>query len=223
MDMTETKQPTVTVAAKYIAMLAPFISNEATRYYLNGISFEPHADGVIMVATDGHRMGVILDKDGQCDAPVIYSIDKAILAACKKKSEVCACFAAPDPGLCRVIDAATGDTRAIGAAIAIDGTYPDWTRVIPRDAEDYRAAPFAFNPKYLADFKAVAKYGGSEFGIVEIHVTDEKGPAVIRVAAVPEFFGLLMPMRFGDTSQRIPDWLPDPQKAALDKAVSVAA
>lgn len=49
----------IKVSAKYVAMIAPFISKEATRYHLGGIHIMPHPKGgVLMTATDGHTLAI---------------------------------------------------------------------------------------------------------------------------------------------------------------------
>jgi DNA polymerase-3 subunit beta len=108
------------------------ISNEATRFYLNGAYFHCIENGVLrLVTTDGHRMVVdqIPAKTITPDVPKIIVPTDALNAVSKH------CAAAPsamieiashsngvsfDFGLGRVISSKT-----------IDGSFPDYTRVIP--------------------------------------------------------------------------------------------
>lgn len=72
---------------EYLPMLAAFMAVKDVRYYLNGFHVKPHPDcGVILSATDGHRLVTIHDKDGQSDGEYILPISKALLAAAKKSS-----------------------------------------------------------------------------------------------------------------------------------------
>ncbi len=113
-------------------------STEETRYYLNGAFFHPlnHEDGtgtvIRAVATDGNRLAradaVVMDIDG--DMPDVIIPRKALAE------------------MRRIVDKPQGEVRLIFRANTvtlecgqvtlksklIDGTFPDYTRVIP-DAE----------------------------------------------------------------------------------------
>ena len=70
---------------EYLPMLAAFMAVKDVRYYLNGFHVKPHPDsGVILTATDGHRLVTIHDKEGQADGEYILPISKPLLAAAKK-------------------------------------------------------------------------------------------------------------------------------------------
>lgn len=54
-----------------------FASYEATRYYLGGVYVQRRCQGVLLTATDGHRMIVIHDANGFADeAGVIIKLDR---------------------------------------------------------------------------------------------------------------------------------------------------
>ena len=109
------------------------ISTEETRYYLNGIYLH-HAehDGVAMlraVATDGHRLARVDTPlpDGAADMPGIIVPRKAINELRKLVDDT------EDP-----ISVALSDTKirfSFGSTVLttklIDGTFPDYARVIP--------------------------------------------------------------------------------------------
>lgn len=72
---------------QYLPMLADFMAVKDVRFYLNGFHVKPHPDeGVILTATDGHRLVTIYDKNGQSDGEYILPISKPLLAASKKKN-----------------------------------------------------------------------------------------------------------------------------------------
>src|SRR5690606_27119184 len=50
---------TLAVPLDELMRLKPFVSVEETRYHLNGVKFEKGAVGVVLAATDGHRLGVL--------------------------------------------------------------------------------------------------------------------------------------------------------------------
>ncbi|WP_037437131.1 DNA polymerase III subunit beta [Sinorhizobium fredii] len=104
-----------------LRFVAPFMSTEETRYYLNGVCI----DRDVAVATDGHRMGVHpLGFDGGAS-------DKWIIP----KNVVSALLSMPSPkGVSVSTEKVRAEFRMDGARIRtklIDGTYPDWRRVVP--------------------------------------------------------------------------------------------
>ncbi len=105
------------------------ISTEETRYYLNGIFLHVSEHGMRAVATDGHRLArvQIATPDGATGMPDII-IPRKCVAEVRK-----------------LLDEAEGDVEiqlspskirfALGNAVLtsklIDGTFPDYSRVIP--------------------------------------------------------------------------------------------
>ena len=55
----------VTLNIRALRAVLVAVSTEETRYYLNGINLEFTPDGVIMAATDGHRMIVLRQAYGE--------------------------------------------------------------------------------------------------------------------------------------------------------------
>ncbi|PZQ63178.1 MAG: DNA polymerase III subunit beta [Sphingomonas taxi] len=105
------------------------ISTEETRYYLNGI-FLHVAEGVLKAAaTDGHRLArVTVDQpDGAADMPDVIVPRKCIAELRKLLDEV--------DGSVGVSLSGTKIRFDLGQAILtsklIDGTFPDYSRVIP--------------------------------------------------------------------------------------------
>lgn len=111
------------------------ISTEETRYYLNGIYLHvAELDGSKMlraVATDGHRLARVEEPlpDGAKSIPSIIIPRKTIVELRKLLDEVS-----------NDIEIALSDTRIqfridniLLTSKLIDGTFPDYERVIPRD------------------------------------------------------------------------------------------
>jgi DNA polymerase-3 subunit beta len=111
------------------------ISNDETRYILNGVFFEPREGGKVrMVATDGHRLslverellgdfklkaGVIIPRKGLMELKRL--LDEAPEADCQLGfAENSALF--KKPGLSMVMR-------------LIDGQFPEYQRVIPKEGE----------------------------------------------------------------------------------------
>ena len=93
------------------------------RFYLNGVLIESHADGAIIVATDGHRMLVVRTSLPWDIGKIIVPRNACELVA-KMKGDVY--FSA-------VGDASRFKAERGGQAIefaAVDGTYPDWRAAV---------------------------------------------------------------------------------------------
>jgi DNA polymerase-3 subunit beta len=111
------------------------ISNDETRFILNGVFFEPRGAGLVrMVATDGHRLalierelqgdfklknGIIVPRKGLFELKRL--LEEAPEAACQLGfAENSALF--KKPGLSMVMR-------------LIDGQFPEYQRVIPKESE----------------------------------------------------------------------------------------
>ena len=119
-----------------------FASTEETRYYLNGVYIEPGAEGgVVMVATDGHVMAIVNDPTGSIDAPAIVGLAafKSALSACKPigRHEPDSVRCALDGDALEVTERRKAGEEwrdeflAKAAPVLIDGSFPDWRRVLP--------------------------------------------------------------------------------------------
>lgn len=190
------------------------VSTEETRYYLNGVYIEAHpVAGAIMVSTDGHRMVVVHDPEGQCSEAAIVKLPRFALAECKSpktsKAKRWLTIEPALPGTATVEDETLGkkpDDLAViqpvvtVSRVVIDGTFPEWRRVVPYAVtEPSRAGPAAFNAKYLKEWGALGAEIGKLIGNtpeMRIELSDGASPAVIRWA-MPNIFGIQMPMRSG--------------------------
>jgi DNA polymerase-3 subunit beta len=113
------------------------ISTEETRYYLNGIYLHvAESEGAPVlraVATDGHRLARVEEElpEGASGMPGVIVPRKAVLELRKLLDDI--------PGQ-DLVEIALSDTKirfGFGAVTLtsklIDGTFPDYDRVIPRD------------------------------------------------------------------------------------------
>jgi len=121
-------------AAKFAAQLTAVsfaISTEETRYYLNGVYLHAIGDQLIAVATDGHRLGRAIYSigDGPTEMPGVIIPRKTVgllasaLKAADKQAELA--ISVSENRICFE----TGAVRI--ASKLIDGTFPDYVRVIP--------------------------------------------------------------------------------------------
>lgn len=114
------------------------VSNEETRYYLNGVHMHATegADAVLRaVATDGHQLALCESPlpDGAGNMPSIIIPRKTIGEIRKLIDDVA------DPVVVQVSDAKIRFT--VGSAILtsklIDGSFPDYQRVIPKGNDNH--------------------------------------------------------------------------------------
>lgn len=128
-----------------LAAVEHAISQEETRYYLNGIFLHPEALDLRFVASDGHRLArLAVDMpDGAASFPAVIVAKKSIallgrlLAQAAKTGEHAQVSldagGSPPGALLRfAMDAPDGGGVEL-VAKAIDGTFPDYQRVIPAD------------------------------------------------------------------------------------------
>lgn len=175
------------------------VSTEETRYYLNGINLEFTPDGVVMAATDGHRMIVLRQPYGEHAATGAHAsviVPRDLVAKLKVKL--------------RTLDETTltiGDDRRLTFEHAgesyggsrVDGSFPDYRRVVPVDLD---GKPAQYYPAYLADFAKARqeltgqKAGRDGTGSPLVRYNGEN-PAVVDFAWDTGFeaIGVLMPIR----------------------------
>lgn len=215
--------PVFAVRLSAALRVRPFISNEPTRYYLNGVCIDPSPNGALCVSTDGHRLGVCHDPDGLATATIIVRLPSEIKMPPKSaklfkspwlvgigtgpgKGHISVVEPAPkadDDTALNAIQRVDDCTIRIGRAF-IDGNFPDWRRVIPKPTD--KDTVRGFNGKYVKAFGERMTIRGA----------GEAEPHLIEIAGEPEFLGVLMPMR-SDSKGKLPDWLETP-KAQTRKA-----
>ena len=194
-------------------------STEETRYYLQGVHVKAQGEHVVMCATDGHRMIVARHKIEEGDEyPVngfiipLRLIDRIKIAKSRMNGT--------DDGVVTI----EGDTITIRYAgdvfvdKLVDGTFPDYTRVIPKGWSNEVAQ---YNPAYLLDFvKAVKIVSGDSKPSITVHYNG-LDPAVVNLNGgnIYDWFGVIMPIRgdrpFPDTEwAKAPKPQPDQDQAA---------
>lgn len=178
------------------------VSTEETRYYLKGVYIEPYAPGgVTLTATNGHMLLTIHDESGSCDAPVIVSLGKSALTECKtprkeKGDRRLTGDAASEPAqiIRSNMEGSPLELVAVAPQWHVDGTFPDWRRVVPRDASPGVSA--AFDPVYIRRFADIAEaLDANGKTAVRIAGADNASPALVQFEGVPYAVGALMPMR----------------------------
>lgn len=194
-----------TFDARAFAALAPFVSREQARYILCGINVEPDgAGGARLTATDGHALGTYLDetaKSNQADFDNlgILATPAKMLTACKvdgRRVVVTEHDNAADSTI-EVIDERKGSVFCHKGNPWVEGSYPDWRRVFPDLRAEQVPLPSSFDPMILHKFAAGRKEGGP--AVFQAFV--EHRAVLVTVPSMPEFTGLIMPIR-GDAVGR---------------------
>lgn len=114
----------------FVAMLNKVkfcISSEETRYYLNGIAWTIAKDHRVFVATDGHKLAACRYSPDGGDEITRIIPRKAVSVICKH-------LAGKDVKVFATERPIAIDIAAPGLLIRtklIDGTFPDWSRVVP--------------------------------------------------------------------------------------------
>lgn len=119
--------------AHILSRVKTAMSKEETRYYLKGIAMQYRDDALVFVATDGHRL-VKESLSGE-SVPDVIIPDAAVHVMERLAGEA-------DTVTLHVSDSKikidAGDT--IFTSKVIDGTFPDWTRVVPALSDNVMSA-----------------------------------------------------------------------------------
>lgn len=159
-------------------------SSEETRYYLRGVYLTTSGH---LVTTDGHRMFVArLAERPTADVIVPYvDVTMALKLAGRAKDVE--------------IDLAANRIGQIQYT-PVDGTFPDWRRVVPTGEETPSTKPELndgperahFNHAYIGDFAKIGKLLG---GASMLHPRSASHPALVTFGERADCFGVIMPIR----------------------------
>jgi hypothetical protein len=227
----------IAVPAAAIARVLPCISTEETRFYLQGVSIEPAPDGkgAYAVATDGHVMAAEFCPDGRItgEKAIIRfpkDVAKHLRAGRKDVAPRWAVVFGEDIGTARAFIVEGEDAKqAIDIAKAaaaphlihaqwlgadIDGSFPDWRRVLPRvDKIAQGMQVDGVNPALLARLTTGA-------AVVTFWTTGETGdPQAVTRTDAEHWLGVFMPMRGG---RELPAWFRPTDTATADKPADKA-
>ncbi len=109
------------------------ISTEETRYYLNGIFFHVTDDELRAAATDGHRLArfTLKKPDGAEGMPDVIVPRKCVAELRKLLEESLDTNVLIDLSASKVRFTLGGENGVVLTSKLIDGTFPDYSRVIP--------------------------------------------------------------------------------------------
>jgi len=213
----------VTLNIRALRAVLVAVSTEETRYYLNGINLEFTPDNVIMAATDGHRMIVLRQPYGEHAATSAHAsviVPRDLVAKLKIN---------PRMKTLDTTDLTIGDDGRLTFEHAgesfggsrIDGTFPDYRRVVPQDLD---GKPAQYNPAYLADFAKARKELGGDRTTSPVVRYNGDSPAVVDFAYGTGFqaFGVIMPLRTTDKTLHY-TWASAPMAAWPDATPAASA
>lgn len=161
-------------------------STEKVRYYLNGVYVDPKG---FLVATDGHRLFC-----GKIDLTDVAAFDGWIIP----RDAIKRALTGYKQATIEISPTRVGDITTQ----PIDGTYPDWQRIIPSELSGETAQ---FNPAYIGD---MGKIGGLlHKGALAAHIHHNgESPAGVTFPGVDNAFAVLMPIRTHHTDYGSTAW-----------------
>lgn len=170
---------------------ARFASTEETRYYLRGVYVQRAATGgLLYTATCGHRLMHIHDCDAEMEGEArIIGITKPKFPAAWFKVS----FLLWENGVL-----SSDDSTLLMPAPEIDGTFPDYTRIIPATTNGELAH---FNYAYLAEYADAANKSG--FGAMFVH-HNGGNPALVTFQ-YSHAIAVIMPLRADVIRSERPD------------------
>ena len=174
-------------------------SNEETRYYLKGVYFEKRGTIMRMVSTDGHRLYCAtqnLDFDYCENGPdfgtilPLADLKKALTGVTKNVDKIICGFSYIDGRPDEIRNATVNMVNMT----PVDGTYPDFTRVLPSKDAVTKNELAQFNAAYLGDMAKIAKILGHHGNSVHVQHCGAS-PAIITFGIRSDVVCLLMPLR----------------------------
>jgi hypothetical protein len=141
--------------ADFYRIAVAFVSTKGAHDYLQGVHVEPcAAGGVLLVATDGHRLICIRDELGQADCSGIVKLTPEVLKLCRSKSSEERRCVQVDGEYASVV--LGSDIIGTSKGALIDGTFPDWRRVVPKPLKAGVSNLVQFDSNYLISFAKAA-------------------------------------------------------------------
>ncbi len=207
---------------EYLPILASFMAVNDVRYYLNGFHVKPHPEeGVILTATDGHRLVTIHDKKGLCDGEYILPISKPLLAAAKKTNinklplnsvqfidnKVYVLLHNEDDEF----DFFKDDNESPMSQVphveyfsVIDGRFPNTKRIFAA-FKPKPTSSIGINVDYIGKLKSVVT--NRKFPQLNLMLSDKDGVVCAVSGYDKEIVSLIMPARFDDEELAVPEFV----------------
>lgn len=191
------------VSADLFSRALSCVADEKMRYYLRGVNIEPAPkgdEGAIMVSTDGNRMIMLRDPEGVANENAIVQVDAATIKALKGRFAERLVVA---EDRVEILDRHGGVIHIQALPALIDGTFPDWRRVVP--AATVKPHGGCFNARLLAPL-ARALSDSAKVDFYRLYGEDAGSPAIMIGTTSTDAFGVLMPARDNTKAPDRPTW-----------------
>ena len=143
------------------------ISTEETRYYLNGAFLAIEDEKLVAVSTDGHRLSLALISETRINKPDAIVPRKAV-------NEILKILPDFEGDMTVRLDQSTISFEIgelLFSAKLIDGTFPDYTRIMPKDGQ----IMIHVNPSELQQaIERVSVISSEKTSAIKLHVEREK-------------------------------------------------
>ena len=206
-----------TIPTTAIAALTPAMASaKDVRFYLHGILLDVTPKGVVLVATDGNRMHALRLPAATANpagtAPRGYRaiIPGGLVAkikATKRGAQTLTLTICEDD---RTASITMDNTTSSGGLV--DGHYPDYMRVMPRQQDAYlhtAGTTGIVNPDFLADaVNAIATFSGIKHPAFRFVRRDDSNCSLTVVLSphAPDFAAFVMPITDKQGPVVFPDW-----------------
>jgi len=200
------QEPLAIFGAAYYRDAGRFTTQEEGLYELQAIRVEPHPKGgAVIIATNGHTMGIFHDAYAACAEPItiywkkwlsdlcgtafaiVIAHDKSLRVAWAEKhfgrsngkvtSGPVAYRLLEKPPIVECLGMVPGDNEA---------RFPNWQMVLPTAREQ----SLAYNANYLASF---ALNSNPEHAIINLFYDDANSQQVVACDGRDDFVGIIMP------------------------------
>lgn len=194
-------QITITNISKLKASLI-CAAKKDPRFYLNGVLIEIHAEHVLLVSTDGHRLSIIRSLFAEASGEAIghkiiipRELIESFLRSAKKGLPATIHFEPFTEGEVNGYELSLHDGSGLKiSGRTIEGTFPDWRKVYNTQAHlSEERKPLSVNAAYVGDFGKVAEALGYKCPAVKLTTICD---GMYKVDILHEdFAGILMGVR----------------------------
>lgn len=197
-----------TISDRVLNAMALFVSTDEARYALNGVRLELEGNQMIYVATDGRIMALYHAEHPDQNWPAVqFILPHPIVNQLVDTEQNCPMEISDADGVLVVkfflphgVLECTNDNDGL-----IDSKYPNWRSVVPTGpicAIPHTTVKLA----YLAKFATAAQCLDESYEpILQFRGLDQV--VTVQLNGMPEFFGIVMPMRIETKLFPLPEWL----------------
>jgi len=188
-----------------------FASSDLSRLVLNGVRVEVRSGGVVLVACDGRSLAVLRSEQLAEEGTYALIIPSDTIDRVKTKTKKTSVLFADYDDEAGTISFSMPGVFTLRSEV-IDGTYPNWRMTLPTvsgsDSAGAAIPDLCVNPELFQRLLKAGKLLGRTDG-VSVRFTGPNGAIEVKLCNVPQFYGLIMPMRNVDPAIPHPGWLND--------------